>query len=794
MFTDLLIRYFRLVPVPRSWIEIQQRPEPILIVTQSSSILVQGLLRSIVERSGDASLMHGSAWLSTAPEQRTVGWASLEEGELLAQLTERHPQLLFTTFSFFHVRGPIRDLPSRSLSYFDLLRLLFGTPFLFIVFGAPFQICNSRARSARSVTRQLRVDFYRNLKMVRGTPFQSLQVQERTVLAGPEVDQDLRTIADRQGVSVAAIRRAASKEFRLIAAHPRRWVYGTMAIAVRLLLRRLFGKTIVRGLDELSIAVRQHTVVLVPMHRSHLDYVLVGSVLYHSNLNPPLVAAGLNLFFFPVGSLIKSLGAYFVRRDSRNNRVHAFVLRRYVTYLVKRGHLQEFFIEGGRSRSGKMRPPRLGLLGVIVEAYRRRLRKDILFVPVSITYERVVEDRVYGAENTGQKKERESFLSLLKARSIFRHRYGDVFIHFGKPLSLAAYIQASPEKKEPRQLVSPLGYDLTRAIRNQIPLTLTAVTYSLLLTGPRYGLTRAMLTEGVHAMARLARILHGDTLDFSPSLQNFLQGNTGMLNHFIEHGVIVQKRCLHADVLVIPGKQRFTADFYRNSCLHFFIEASLLALSELMDGAVSTQGALRFYDIFKHDMLLGDGENFERALKRTLTALSSAGCIGAHGRFTSHALGMFTPALLLNWIESYLWVLLHLKAQGASSSASPIRQSILLERLSEEFRTAVYLGLMTRTEAAAHSTLQSVLDSLQLDRCLQIEGSGATTRVQILSLPVDRIELLEQAHQRLREFVELAVVRPLPAAGEAQNGMSEEPPREGLEARELLESGERSAS
>lgn len=752
MLSEILARYFRLVPTPASWAAVAQADGPVLVVTQSRSKLVRSLLASIVERDGVLRLVHASEVVSEFPP-RAVAWAALEEQEQLSSLAVRFPNLRFSTFSFFHVRGPIRDLPSRTLSYLDLLRLLFGSPFLFVVFGQPFEIPAIRARAPRSVARECRVDFYRNLKLIRGTPFQSLSAQERAVLGGADVGADLQIIADRQNVPVAKVRAAASKEFRTIAAQPRRWVYGVSAIVLHFLLRRLFGRIMVQGLESLSAVVRQQPVVLVPMHRSHLDYVLVGHALYKANLNPPLVAAGINLFFFPVGSLIKSLGAYFVRRESRNNRVHAYVLKRYVTYLVKRGHLQEFFIEGGRSRSGKMRAPRLGLLSVLVEAYRRRLRKDILFVPVSISYERVIEDSSYGVENTGRKKEKESFGSLLKARSIFRQRYGDAFIRFGAPISLSEYIQSSSPAREARQIVSPLAHDLTRAIRNQVPLTVTGVVYSLLLTGARYGVERSTLSRGIHHMCRMAKALHRESIEFSPSLQRFLEGDEAILDRFFSHGVMQRRPFMGGEVWLVPGKQRFTADFYRNSCLHYFFASSLLALAELCDGRATVAGAMQFYPIFHHDMLLEDETKYSQLLRDALLRLEQEEIIDSAGRFRERSCGFFTPELLFNWLESYLWVLMHLQVQMGNTQSLPLSQ--FLQQLGDEFRAAVYLGAMTRTEAAAQSTLQSVIDSLVADRCVQLEGTGSSAEVRVVAFPTGRLELLRVVHQRLRQHLEL---------------------------------------
>ena len=191
-------------------------------------------------------------------------------------------------------------------------------------------------------------------------------------------------------------------------------------------------------------------------------------------------------------------------RDARSDRIHALLLRRYVSDLSNRGHLQEFFIEGGRSRSGRMRQPRLGLLNTIVSAFLKGTKRDLLFVPVSITYENVVEDRTFGEENTGRSKPKENLLALLRARKIFSKSYGEVILNFGKPISLSKFVQENDESNpgssklsDERSLVQSLAATLSQRIRSQINISLTGLSYSALLMAPSYGLTRIHLLDSI---------------------------------------------------------------------------------------------------------------------------------------------------------------------------------------------------------------------------------------------------------------------------------------------------------
>ena len=147
-------------------------------------------------------------------------------------------------------------------------------------------------------------------------------------------------------------------------------------------------------------------------------------------------AAGINLSFWPLGPLFRGAGAYFIRRSFDDNEVYKAVFRSYLKFLIREGYTQEFFIEGGRTRTGKMLTPKLGMLTAIVNAFTQGVRRDLYFVPISIHYGRIPEEEAYRREVSGEEKERESLGALLRARSVLKRRYGTVYVSFADPISL----------------------------------------------------------------------------------------------------------------------------------------------------------------------------------------------------------------------------------------------------------------------------------------------------------------------------------------------------------------------
>ncbi len=159
------------------------------------------------------------------------------------------------------------------------------------------------------------------------------------------------------------------------------------------------------GLERLREHAKEGTLVLLPSHKSHMDYLVLAWVLYRHKLPLPLVAAGDNLNFFPVGPIFRRAGAFFIRRSFSGDRLYAAVVDAYVRRLIKDGSPLEFFLEGGRSRTGKLLSPKLGLLSIVVDAALGVPTRTTWFCPVSIGYERFVEEKAFVRESQRRRED-----------------------------------------------------------------------------------------------------------------------------------------------------------------------------------------------------------------------------------------------------------------------------------------------------------------------------------------------------------------------------------------------------
>src|SRR5206468_3970005 len=255
-----------------------------------------------------------------------------------------------------------------------------------------------------------------------------------------------------------------------------------------------------------------HPVVLVPCHRSHFDYLILSYIFHTNYLSPPHIAAGINLSFWPMGPLFRGAGAFFIRRTFEDNELYKMVFRKYLTFLIREGYTQEFFIEGGRTRTGKILTPKLGMLSTILNAFVQGVRRDLYFVPISIHYGRIPEEEAYKREVAAEEKQRESLWALLRARSVLKRRYGTVYVSYADPISLNAVLGPARERfaaglgdpegeEEKRRFIQRLGFRLLRAVNDAAVAGATAVSATALLGAPRAACRMSDFLAAAHARA-----------------------------------------------------------------------------------------------------------------------------------------------------------------------------------------------------------------------------------------------------------------------------------------------------
>jgi len=212
-------------------------------------------------------------------------------------------------------------------------------------------------------------------------------------------------------------------------------------ILKKFIWRWIFEAIEVRNFSKVqSFAEDDYQIVYVPNHRSHIDYLMMLDAITKNGLMPPVMAAGKNLNFFPAGYFLRKGCAFFVRRSLSGDKFYTAVLKEYISYLMKENVPLSFFPEGGRSRSGKLQPPKLGFFSFVVQSYLRNPAKKVVFIPAYISYDRVIESKSYEKELTGVAKKKESFWGFVSFFKKIRKLQGKAYLNFGEPLILKDFL------------------------------------------------------------------------------------------------------------------------------------------------------------------------------------------------------------------------------------------------------------------------------------------------------------------------------------------------------------------
>jgi glycerol-3-phosphate O-acyltransferase len=345
---------------------------------------------------------------------------------------------------------------------------------------------------------------------------------------------------------------------------------------------------------------------------------------------PNHTAGGINMNFFPVGPIVRRSGTFFIRRSFKDNPVYKFVLRHYIDFLIEKRFSLEWYIEGGRSRSGKLLPPRFGMLAYVVDAYRRGKSDDVMLIPVSIAYDQIQDVGDYAAEQTGAPKERESFGWFVRVVRRLGRRYGNIHFRFGEPLSLYKVLGPADPTAEPRAdeqnlAVQKLAFEVAVRINRVTPVTSESlVTLALLGAGDRaltVDETRKALEHPLAYVRSRGLPAIGDLgLDDRDSVCR-------SLDSLVENGVVSRFTEGPEAVYRIGPEQQLEAAYYRNTIIHFFVNLAIAELSLLRAAeddvtdpvAEFWDETLRLRDLLKFEFFFEEKELFRGELLRELS-------------------------------------------------------------------------------------------------------------------------------------------------------------------------------
>ncbi|EKE81504.1 glycerol-3-phosphate 1-O-acyltransferase PlsB [Idiomarina xiamenensis] len=471
---------------------------------------------------------------------------------------------------------------------------------------------------AQKLARVARVHFARLRYAVAGPKLDDRNAVMSSLLDTPAMQAAIADEARVKKITPAAARERAHSYLDEIAANYSETLIRVLDRFMTWMWSRIYNGIEVKGGDRIrELAQRGHEVVYMPCHRSHMDYLLLSYVIYKEGLVPPHIAAGVNLNFFPVGSLFRRGGAFFIRRSFRGNKLYSTLFREYLCWLFQQGYPVEFFTEGGRSRTGRLLAPKTGMVAMTVQGMLRGQQRPVTIVPVYLGYEHVMEVGTYLKELKGKSKEKESMFQVLGSIRKLRN-FGYGYVTFGKPINLGQYLdQAQPDWRDdvtlgaqeptrPRWLtptVNRLAESIMRNINDAAAANAMNLTATALLSADHHALTEDELVAQLDVYLGVLR-------EVPYSMDCHVPDNDGrglwqQLSKLDKFNVSEDSM---GKVIRLDNPNAIAMTYYRNNIVHLLVVPGMLASYALAKGRFSEAEAVdllqRIYPMLQAELFL----------------------------------------------------------------------------------------------------------------------------------------------------------------------------------------------
>jgi glycerol-3-phosphate O-acyltransferase len=540
-----------------------------------------------------------------------------------------------------------------------LLAMLLNGRDTIVRFSPPISLAELREESderperlQRKLARVLRVHFRRVRTAVIGPDLSHRRTVVDSVLNAEAVRAAIAATAAKENISTAKAWKRAEHYMREIAADYSPPFVRSMSFLLANFWNKLYDGITMHHFDTLRANAPGHEIVYVPCHRSHADYVLMSFQLHQSGVVVPHISAGANLNLPVLGPLLRRGGAFFQRRSFKGNALYSVIFKAYLAQLIDRGVPIEYFIEGTRSRTGRLLAPRGGLLSMTVRAFLRAPRRPILFQPVYIGYEKLMEGRAYIGELSGRKKEAESWWGLLRGLRALRQRYGRVALNFGEPVLLNPLLdavepawreQAGRENKP--EWLSTVTDTLATRIQVEInraadvnPVNLLALA---LLASPRHALAETDLLAQLDLMKAILT-----ELPYSPRTTVTPMAPADIVAYGEQMGWITRVAHPLGDVLAVHGEKAVLLSYFRNNVLHLFAAGAWVSCCFINNRRIARETIKRLgravYPFIRAELFLPwDTDGFEARIDALIEFLVSRGLLasGGDGRLLHQASG-----------------------------------------------------------------------------------------------------------------------------------------------------------
>ncbi|MEO1888669.1 MAG: glycerol-3-phosphate 1-O-acyltransferase PlsB [Cycloclasticus sp.] len=536
--------------------------------------------------------------------------------KLIDAVKSSDEEVLLVPVSVFWGRGPKKsdgilsamftDEGVKSSFFTRFLSILFNGRQTLLRFGDPVslqQLAENNQGTAfltRKLTRVLRVHFARTRLSTIGPDQPSPKKLADKIVKIEIVQQAIAREVGRKKMSQAD----AEKQAKAYALEIAAVINIRAALALEKILgwlwNKLYDGIVLHHFSRVERLSREHQIVYVPSHQSHMDYLVLSYVLFNRGLAPPHVAAGINLNIPIAGPWIRRCGAFFLRRSFKGNILYGAVFEAYMGYLASNGTAVEYFVEGGRSRTGRKLKAKPGLLAMSVRSYFRDHKRSVVFLPVNFAYEKLVEGETYVNELSGKPKKSESVMGLLRSFKALKNHFGQVHVNFGSPIYLDKIIQAeSPnwrkenavdDKELVTRIVNSLGERIMSGINEATHVNAIGLLAMALLNAEEQSMGESALKRQLEIYLSLL-----EAAPYSKDVTRVDLDAAQIIAYGEEFGVLKRRDNGQEACLFIEGSDAILMTYFRNNIVHLFVLPSFIACCFLSNESLTKKQAVHWF-------------------------------------------------------------------------------------------------------------------------------------------------------------------------------------------------------
>jgi len=602
----------------------------------------------------------------------------------------------------------------------------------------------------------------------RGPTKRHLRQKVRLILKDKILRKELEQIAERQNRSIESVMKEAEKNLSNMTSDTND--------RVLFILKTIFDFVWYRTLDgvdydsnELAMIrelSKKGPLILLPSHRSHVDYLVLAHLFEKQGLNPPRFAAGDNLSRWPLGPVLRRAGAFFIRRSFRGEAIFPVVFEAYIRQALRDRQPITFFMEGGRSRTGKLLNPKVGMLGMILNSWNSGLVEHIPLIPITIDYGKVFEGQSYLDEKSGAEKKKEGLKSLLSTPKFLKRKHGVVRIRISDPLYFETELEKAGLAKDQLTFrnkipfLNSLSDKIMSQINSRVSLTAGNIVAGILLANPKRGMTYEDLKT---IFTLCVRYLRNKGVELAFHDKKFEGALDHALHTFESWDTVFQAQMGKNRIITIPVDKRNEMEFYKNNGLHFLLELALFSSSiAILPQNKRTLEEIKalskeIFEIFSSEFILPEHffENIEfEDVAKIYEKNGGLKCVDGLYQKGESDIGFktlrVTSHLILNFIESYFCVTDAILQEDFEDEL-PIKdvQKIIMTRS----KLLYTVGTILIPESRNHVNFNNALNMLRSQRYLQFRNLSNQKGKHVTVNP-SKLEKLKDLHQTLYEWMD----------------------------------------